>query len=133
MIHGFCIGGGLGIALQSDLRISSDEAIFGIPAVKRGIAYGYDGISDLVDIVGPSIAKEIFFTGRNYEASLALKMGLIHHMVEKEALEDFVRDCLEIASNAPLSIRSIKFAINEYLKDPQKEIWPKLKRNGQVF
>ena len=69
MIHGFCIGGGLGIALQSDLRISSDEAIFGIPAVKRGIAYGYDGISDLVDIVGPSIAKEIFFTGRNYRQS----------------------------------------------------------------
>lgn len=129
MIQGFCIGGGLGIALQSDLRISSDEAIFGIPAVKRGIAYGYDGISDLVDIVGPAIAKEVFFTGRNYEANLALKMGLIHHMVEKEALEDFVRDyCLEIASNAPLSIRSIKFAINEYLKDPQERDMAKIEK-----
>ncbi len=81
MIRGYCIGGGVGLALCCDLRICSDNSKFGVPAAKLGLGYGFDGIKKLVDLVGPSFAKEIFFTARQFTAAEALQMGLVNRVV----------------------------------------------------
>ena len=81
MIRGYCIGGGMGLALCCDLRICSDNSKFAVPAAKLGLGYGYKGIKKLVDVVGPSFAKEIFFTARQFTAEEALKMGLVNRVV----------------------------------------------------
>ena len=78
MIKGYCLGGGLGISLSADLRISSEDAQFSIPAARLGLGYGAAGIKELMSIIGPSFAKEIFFTGRRFKAYEALQMGLVN-------------------------------------------------------
>jgi enoyl-CoA hydratase len=118
MIHGYCIGGGVGLALCCDLRICSDNAKFGVPAAKLGLGYGFKGIKKLVDVVGPSFAKEIFFTARQFTAGEAVTMGLVNHMVPDAQLETYVRDCAAtIAANAPLTVASIKTIVDEVVKD----------------
>src|SRR5215831_16293192 len=77
MIRGYCIGGGLGLAVCCDLRISSDNARFAVPAAKLGLGYSYAGLRRLVDLVGPSFTKEIFFTARQFDATEAQMMGLV--------------------------------------------------------
>ena len=81
MIQGYCIGGGLGVALCCDLRLAAENARFAVPAAKLGLGYAFDGIKRLVDLVGPSFAKEIFFTARQFDATEALQMGLINRVV----------------------------------------------------
>src|SRR3984893_16143643 len=68
MIRGYCIGGGVGLALCCDLRICSDNSRFAVPAATLGLGYAYAGLKRLVDIVGPSFAKEIFYTARQFDA-----------------------------------------------------------------
>ena len=80
MIRGYCIGGGVGLALCCDLRICSDNSKFGVPAAKLGLGYGFKGIKKLVDVVGPSFAKEIFFTARQFTAAEAQTMGLVNRV-----------------------------------------------------
>ena len=87
MIRGYCIGGGVGLALCCDLRICSDNSKFGVPAAKLGLGYGYNGIKKLVDVVGPSFAKEIFFTARQFTAAEALAMGLVNRVLPEAELE----------------------------------------------
>ena len=118
MIRGFCIGGGLGVAMSADIRIASDDSQLGIPAAKLGLAYGYDSLKKLVDLVGPALAKEILFTGRRLKADEALRIGLVNRVVSVEALEPTVIELAsEIAGNAPLTIRSSKITIDEIVKD----------------
>ena len=74
MIDGYCIGGGVAIALNCDMRIAADHSRFAVPAAKLGLGYEYDGVRKLVDVVGPSFAKEIFFTPRQFSATEALVM-----------------------------------------------------------
>jgi enoyl-CoA hydratase len=71
MIKGYCIGGGLGLALCCDMRIVSDNSKFGVPAAKLGLGYAYPGLKRLVDVVGPAFAKEIFYTGRQFDVAEA--------------------------------------------------------------
>lgn len=119
MIQGYCIGGAAGVALCCDLRIASEDARFGIPAAKLGLAYRWDDIYPLVQLVGASFAKEILFTGRQFNAEEALRMGLVNRVVPRSELESYVDDYAErIASNAPLTIRAAKRTIGEALKDP---------------
>lgn len=114
MIGGFCIGGGMGLALDCDLRIAGESATFGIPAAKLGIGYDHLGVARLVDVVGPSVAKMIFFTGAQFPTHEALAMGLINTMVADGALETTVRGyCQAVAANAPLSHLCIKTTIDE--------------------
>jgi enoyl-CoA hydratase/carnithine racemase len=80
MIDGYCIGGGVAVALNCDIRIAADSSRFAVPAAKLGLGYEYDGVRKLVDVVGPSFAKEIFFTARQFSAPEALAMGLINRM-----------------------------------------------------
>ncbi|MBA4211183.1 MAG: enoyl-CoA hydratase, partial [Parvibaculum sp.] len=119
MIDGFCIGGGLGIALSCDMRIAAEGSTFGIPAAKLGLAYGTTGTGRLVNVVGPSFAKEIFFTARRFTHDEALAMGLVNRVTTKEALENFVRDyCALIADNAPLTVNTAKQVVDEFAKAP---------------
>ena len=118
MIEGFCIGGGMGIALTADIRIASDDSKFGIPAARLGLGYGYEGIKELMNLVGPAYAKEIFFTGNRFSSVDAERMGLINKSVEKKQLKKYVFDfAARIAMNAPLTVMASKAAINEGLKN----------------
>jgi len=119
MIQGYCIGGGAGVALCCDLRIASEDARFAIPAAKLGLAYRWDDVYPLVQLVGASFAREILFTGRQFSADEALQMGLVNRVVPRSELESYVGEYAErIASNAPLTIRAAKRTIGEALKDP---------------
>jgi enoyl-CoA hydratase len=121
MIRGYCIGGGLGLASCCDLRICSDNSKFAVPAAKLGLGYAYAGLKRLVDIVGPSFAKEIFYTARQFDAQEAYAMGLVNRVVPPADLETTVKDITDkICANAPLTIKAAKFAINEILKDESK-------------
>ena len=121
MIRGFCVGGGMAIALTADLRISADDGQFGVPAAKLGLGYGYGGIKELMNIVGPSYAKEIFFTGDRFSAFDAEKMGLVNRVVPVDELEATVTALARtIANNAPLTVKAAKAAINEGTKNPDE-------------
>lgn len=118
MIRGFCVGGGMGIASCCDLRIASEDARFAVPAAKLGLGYGYPGVKRLMDIVGPSFTKEIFYTARLFDVMEAVEMGLVNRVVENNELEFYVKDyAATIAANAPLTVDSIKFIVGEACKD----------------
>jgi len=121
MIRGFCVGGGMGIASCCDLRIASEDARFAVPAAKLGLGYGYPGVKRLIDVVGPSFTKEIFFTARLFDAMEAVEMGLVNRVVENGELEFYVKNyAATIAANAPLTVDSIKFIVGEACKDELK-------------
>jgi enoyl-CoA hydratase len=119
MIRGYCIGGGMSLALSCDLRICSDDAQFGIPAARLGIGYGMEGLRRLVELTGPSVAKEFIFTARRYKADAALRMGIVNEVVPAAELENTVRAWANnMAENAPLSILTAKRVVDELMKDP---------------
>ncbi len=116
-IRGYCIGGGLAVALNCDLRIASEGSRFAVPAAKLGLGYAFPGIARLSDLVGPAIAKEIFFTARQFSGEEALAMGLINRLVPANVLDSYIEDyAATIAANAPLTIRAVKMAVEEYVK-----------------
>ena len=117
MIRGYCIGGGAGIAVSCDLRIATETSKFGIPAAKLSVGYRHGGIQKLVDLVGPSAAKDIFFTARQIPAPEALNMGLINKMVPNDELEVTIEEyCRWICANAPLTITAVKQIIEQIVK-----------------
>jgi len=121
MIRGYCIGGGVAIAICCDMRICSQASRFGIPAARLGLGYGFTGIKRLVDVVGPSFAKEIFFTARQFDAAEAGAMGLVNRVLPDGEIETFVRTYADlIADNAPLTVNSVKYIIGETVKDESK-------------
>src|SRR5256712_9973055 len=122
MIHGYCVGGGVGIAIGCDMRIASDEARFGIPAARLGLGYHYRGMEKLMKLVGPAYTKEIFFTARtDFSAEDALRMGLVNQVVPKAELETFTRNyALTMARNAPLTLRSAKANVEQLLRPPEQ-------------
>jgi enoyl-CoA hydratase/carnithine racemase len=123
MIRGYCIGGGFGLALCCDMRICTESSKFGVPAAKLGLGYRFDGLKKLVDLVGPSFAKEVFYTARQFSAAEAQMMGFVNRVVPdaEGELEKYVRDYAEtIAANAPITVDSIKFIVGEALKDESK-------------
>jgi enoyl-CoA hydratase len=121
MIRGYCIGGGVGLALCCDLRICSDNSKFGVPAAKLGLGYGFTGIKKLVDVVGPSFAKEIFYTARQFTAPEALAMGLVNRMLPDAELEKYVADyAATISGNAPMTVDAVKFIVGEVVKPESK-------------
>jgi enoyl-CoA hydratase len=118
MIRGYCIGGGVGLAVCCDLRICADNSRFGIPAAKLGLGYGFAGIKRLSDLVGPAFAKEIFFTARQFDAEEARAMGLVNRVVPDAELEDYVRNYADtIAANAPLTVDAVKYIVGQVVKD----------------
>jgi enoyl-CoA hydratase len=119
MIRGFCLGGGVNIALACDLRLVADDARFGIPAAKMGLGYRVSSTKNLVDTVGAANAREMLLTARQFTAGEARAMGLAHSVVPAAELEALVMDtCATIAANAPLTLRTAKRIIRELLKSP---------------
>src|ERR1700688_2012716 len=121
MIRGYCIGGGLGLATCCDLRIATDNSRFAVPAAKLGLGYGYAGLKRLVDVVGPAFAKEIFYSARQFDAEEALTMGLINRVVPSAELETSVKSITDmICANAPLTIKAVKYTVNEIVREESK-------------
>jgi enoyl-CoA hydratase/carnithine racemase len=117
-IQGFCLGGGLQIAMLADIRIASESSQFGIPAAKLGVAYGYEGLRHLVSLVGPSQARLLMFTGMRIHSSEALKIGLIDQVIVDSDLRGRTLELAQtIANNAPLAVAAAKITIAEILKD----------------
>lgn len=117
MIQGFCLGGGLEIALACDLRYCGESAQFGIPAAKLGLAYNVEGHKRLLETVGHARAREIMFLGRRYAAAEARDMGIVHQVVSDLELDGFVQKTLvTLAENAPLAIANSKTIIEEFVK-----------------
>jgi enoyl-CoA hydratase/carnithine racemase len=118
-IRGFCLGGGLAIAMKADLRIAAVDSEFGIPAARLGIAYGFDSVRELVSLVGPAHARMILYTGQRIDAREAERIGLVNRVVPDEDLSETVVDIARtIADNAPLSVHASKITINQVLRDP---------------
>ena len=120
MVQGFCIGGGLAMALACDLRIADPSALFALPPARLGLAYPLDGLRDLVATVGAAAAKEMIFTARRVKAEEALRMGLVNRLaadIEAEARAL----AAEIAEGAPLTITHAKRAIDFITERPGHE------------
>ena len=122
MIQGFCIGGGLAIALSADLRFATPASRFAIPAAKLGLGYDYPGLAALARLVGPSATKDILFSARMLEADEALRIGLINFVVDDAELESRVREyAARVAANAPMTVHAVKSAMQvfeRYSADP---------------
>ena len=132
-IRGFCLGGGLAIAMQADLRIAAADSQFGIPAAKLSIAYAPDSVKRLIDLVGPAHARMILYTARRIDAAEAERIGLINKMVGEEELNDEVLDIARtIADNAPLSVAASKLTINEMVKDESQRDMAAIKRMSEI-
>ena len=118
-IQGFCLGGGLGIAMQADIRIAGEGSAFGIPAARLGIVYGPDTVSRLISLVGQAEARVLLFSAGRIKAAEALRIGLVNQVVPDAELAGAV-DILArtIAGNAPLSVRGMKRVVNELMRDP---------------
>lgn len=117
-IQGFCMGGGLGIAMSCDMRIAGTGSEFGIPAARLGIAYGFDMVSNLVALVGPAQAHFILMTGGRVSAEEAERLGLVNKLYPAEALDaEVAKITATIAVNAPLSLRANKRTVRAVLAD----------------
>ncbi len=121
MIRGYCIGGGLGLAVCCDLRICSDNSRFAVPAAKLGLGYGYAGLKRLIDVVGPAFAKEIFFTARQFDAEEAQRWASSTASCRRPSSRAYVKNYADtIAANAPLTVKAVKYIVGEVLKDESK-------------
>ena len=132
-IRGFCLGGGMQVAMLTDIRMASDNSQFGIPAAKLGIAYGYDGLKHLVSLVGPSWARLIMYTGMRIDSAEALRIGLVDRVLPDTELWDATMEIARtISGNAPLAIQAAKLTIAQVLKDPDKRDMNAIKDIGNA-
>jgi len=113
LIHGFCVGGGMAVALSCDLRYADASSRFAIPAARLGLGYGVPGTNRLIATVGHAAAREIMFSARRFSADEARTMGLVNRVLPDTELDDYVRKlALELSENAPLTIAASKSVIN---------------------
>jgi enoyl-CoA hydratase len=121
LIQGYCIGGGLNLAVCCDLRFCSEGSRFGLPAAKLGLGYGYPGLKRFIDTIGPAHTKDIFFSARQFGAAEALQMGIVNRVLPDAELSSFVESYARgVAANAPLTVQAIKQVTLEVLK-PESE------------
>lgn len=121
IIRGWCLGGGIALAISCDLRLANDRARFGIPAAKLSIGYPVEGLRRLVELVGLSTAKEIMFTARQYSAEEALRLGMVNHLLADDAIDAFAADYIaSIAAGAPLTQKGAKLALAELARDESR-------------
>ncbi|HEV2153597.1 enoyl-CoA hydratase [Bradyrhizobium sp.] len=117
-IEGFCLGGGMQVAMLADIRLAAHGSQFGIPAARLGIAYGYDGLKHLVSLVGPSWARLLMYTGMRIESAEALRIGLVERLFPVDELwGETMTIAQTISENAPLAIKAAKITIAQVLKD----------------
>lgn len=115
-INGFALGGGCEIAMSCDIRICSDNAVFGQPEVGLGITPGFGGTQRLPRLVGAGMAKQMIYTGRNIKAEEAYRIGLVNAVyTQEELMTQAEKMASAIAKNAPIAVRNCKKAINDGL------------------
>ena len=129
-VNGFALGGGCELAMSCDIRICSDNAMFGQPEVGLGITPGFGGTQRLPRLVGMGMAKQLLYTARNIDAAEALRIGLVNAVVpQAELMDTAVKMANTIAKNAPIAVRACKKAVNEGMQvsiDKAVEIEEKL-------
>src|SRR5712671_5512957 len=130
-IRGFCLGGGMQVAMLADIRIAAENSQFGIPAARLGIAYGYDGLRNLVSLVGPSWARLLMYTGMQIDSAEAMRIGLVDRVVpDTELWSATLEIARTISGNAPLAIQAAKITIAQVLKDAGKRDMDAIKNIG---
>jgi enoyl-CoA hydratase len=116
-IRGWCIGGGVNVAIACDIRVASTDSIFSIPAARLGLGYRYSAMKNLVDLVGPGAAKDLFFTARRIDAAEAKAIGLVSRTCPPEELDALLSEYTKaLAENAPLTVAAGKAITREILK-----------------
>ena len=130
-IRGFCLGGGMQVAMLADIRFADHNSQFGIPAAKLGIAYGFDGLRHLVSLVGPSWARLILYTGMRIDSAEALRIGLVDRVIADGKLwDETIEIARTISGNAPLAIKAAKITIAQVLKDKDERDMAAIKAVG---
>ncbi|MDE5818942.1 MAG: enoyl-CoA hydratase/isomerase family protein [Lachnospiraceae bacterium] len=115
-VNGFALGGGCELSMSCDIRICSDNAVFGQPEVGLGITPGFGGTQRLARLVGAGMAKQLIYTARNIKADEALRIGLVNAVYpQEELLAQAEKMAAGIAKNAPIAVRNCKKAINDGL------------------
>ena len=129
-VNGFALGGGCELAMSCDIRICSDNAMFGQPEAGLGITPGFGGTQRLPRLVGMGMAKQLLYTARNIDAAEALRIGLVNAVIpQAELLDAALKMAGQIAKNAPIAVRACKKAVNEGMQvsiDKAVEIEEKL-------
>ena len=121
-VNGFALGGGNELAMSCDIRLASENALFGQPEVGLGITPGFGGTQRLARVVGVGMAKQLVYSATNIKASEALRIGLVNAVYAPDQLMDAARKLAgKIASNAPIAVRNCKRAINEGIELPIAE------------
>lgn len=111
-VRGWCLGAGVNVAMACDIRIASDDAVFGIPAARMGLGYRDSALKNLIDLVGPGAARDLFFTARRIDAAEALRLGLVTRVAGADALSGLLADYVgAIGDNAPLTIAAAKATV----------------------
>lgn len=112
-VNGFALGGGCELAMSCDIRICSENAVFGQPETGLGITPGFGGTQRLARLVGPGMAKQMIYTARNIKAQEAYRIGLVNAVYpQEELLPAAEKMAAGIAKNAPIAVRNCKKAIN---------------------
>ena len=120
MIHGFCVGGGVALALAADLRYCAQDARFAVPPARLSLGYPAHSLAVLERTIGCANAKELLFTAKRIDAVEAQAKGMVNAVLPKEDLEVHVRrTAMDIAGNAPLTLRSIKLISAELARDSE--------------
>ena len=134
-VNGFALGGGCELSMCCDIRIASENAVFGQPEVGLGITPGFGGTQRLARIVGPGMAKQMIYTAKNIKAPEALRIGLVNAVYPPAELMDQAKKMAsQIAKNAPIAVRACKKAINDGLdQDMDTAIETEEKLFGSCF
>ncbi|MEQ8839977.1 MAG: enoyl-CoA hydratase-related protein [Acidimicrobiales bacterium] len=112
-IHGPCMGGGIAMALHTDVRIAADDATFAVPPARLGLAYPHDAVARLTELIGPAQTKLLLYSARVIGADEALAIGLIQEVLPKDQLDDHVANlATKISRLAPLTHRSTKLSVD---------------------
>ncbi len=116
-IQGYCIGGGVNVAISCDIRLASADSVFSVPAGRLGLGYRYSAMKNLVDLIGPGAAKDLFFTARKIDAAEAKSMGLVTRVCAADQLPTLLAEYTQaLADNAPLTVRAGKQITAQILK-----------------
>ena len=134
-VNGFALGGGCEISMSCDIRICSENAMFGQPEVGLGITPGFGGTQRLARLIGAGMAKQLIYTARNIKADEAYRIGLVNAVYpQEELLAAAEKMASQIAANAPIAVRACKKAINDGLQtDIDAALVIEEKRFGSCF
>lgn len=123
LIHGNCLGGGLGLALACDIRLASEASHYCLPPAKLGLAYPVEAIRDVIEAIGPAWTKRLIYTGERLNAMQAREIGLIQEVASLEDLDVLLKTVAgQITANAPLSQWAGKLAVRAALEPDREDV-----------